>query len=139
MIFVPTIPLVIRQPDHRSRPAFSVIIDDDNDSAQVEAARRRWPDALMARLLLNGTNFTRAAVLAAGQLANLRSSWPDARPTRDAIGGWNFAERLGVTGVLATMLNRMFFDTNFRAVDDEWAWKNLFEAGIASVPPLSAA
>ena len=120
------------QPMH-GRPAFGVI-DDENDSTQVEAARRCWPDALTARYLLNGTSLTCARPMVRVQLTNLRR-WTS---PRDAINGWGFAERLEITGELAVTLNRMFYGTNFQSVDDEWAWKHLFEAGMASVPPFSA-
>jgi hypothetical protein len=62
---------------------------------------------------------------------------PGPQQPRDAIGGWDFAQGLHVTGELAMTLNRMFYGTNFASVDDEWAWKHLFEAGMASVPPLA--
>ena len=117
----------------RGPPCFTITCDSGDE---LEKYRCSWPDALVARLLSNGTSLSRAVVLGSRQLTSLRIGRGPPHP-RDAVGGWDFAQGLHVTGELAMTLNRMFYGTNFASVDDEWAWKHLFEAGMASVPPLA--
>lgn len=95
------------------------------------AMSRTWPQALVARFRALGHKDDQALDLAEDRLRRLRRG----DPPRDVLGSAPFSAGLGIPEPRAQTLDRMFNETNFADVESEWAWKNLFEAGVDGLPP----
>lgn len=104
---------------------------DAATTSVADTAYRQWPQVLRARLVSVGIEDTRACALAETQLRRLRNG----DHPRDVMGGWLFSSGVRIPDALAKTLDRMFIETNFTNVDDEWAWKHLFEAAVYDLPP----
>ena len=105
--------------------------DATPDACVDGTAYRQWPHVLVARLLHAGLAESRALDIAETQLRRLRKG----DHPRDVMGGWFFSSGVCIPDALAKTLDRMFVETNFTNVDDEWAWKHLFEAAVYDLPP----
>lgn len=101
------------------------------EACLAATAYRQWPHVLVARLIHAGFAETRALDMAEDQLKRLRKG----DHPRDVLGGWLFSAGACIPEDRARTIDRMFIETNFTNAESEWAWKNLFEAGVDGIPP----